>query len=141
MITEDDRQFLDSFEQCSLGAKCWTHAAHVRMGWLVLETSGSFDEAVTRIRTGIMRFNSTKNSIGYQETITVAFARIIDAKRQSGDSWQTFSTKHQDLFDKSCLEKFYSVEILRSEKAREVFVEPDLEQLPGTVAHEGKICL
>jgi hypothetical protein len=45
MITDDDKAFLLSFEECSLGAKCWTHAAHVRMGWLVLETSSSFDGA------------------------------------------------------------------------------------------------
>lgn len=131
MITEDDSQFLDSFEQCSLGAKCWTHAAHVRMGWLVLETSSSFEEALTRIRAGIMRFNSTKNNIGYHETITVAFARVIDARRQAGDSWQTFSEKHKDLFDKSFLERYYTAETLRTERSREVFLEPDREQLPG----------
>lgn len=130
MIMDDDRKFLESFEQCSLGAKCWTHAAHVRMGWLVLETSTSFDDALMRIRNGIMRFNSTKNSIGYHETITIAFARIIDSRREAGESFQVFSEKNKDLFEKTLLERFYSAAILRSEQARESFLEPDLEQLP-----------
>jgi hypothetical protein len=132
MITEDDRNFLESFETCSLGAKCWTHAAHVRMGWLVLQTSPSFDEALIRIRNGILRFNSTKNSIGYHETITVAFARIIDSRREPGQTFQMFAEKNKDLFEKNCLERFYSDATLRSEQARETFLEPDLEQLPLT---------
>lgn len=94
MLTDDDTAFLNSFEQCSLGAKCWTHAAHIRMGWLMLETSNSFDDALARIRAGIMRFNSAKNSIGYHETITVAFAQLIDSKRQPGESWSTFAERN-----------------------------------------------
>jgi len=129
MITEDDRQFLDSFEQCSLGAKCWTHAAHIRMGWLVLQQESSFELALERIRKGIQRFNSTTNSIGYHETITVAFARIIDARLVPGDSWQMFSERNKDLFEKGYLEKFYSTALIRSEQAKASFVEPDRDRL------------
>lgn len=130
MITDDDKAFLQSFEDCSLGAKCWTHAAHVRMGWLVLETSTSFDEAINRIRNGIMRFNSSKNSIGYHETITIAFARLIDSRRLAGETLEGFVARNPDLNDNDCLKRFYSQEILTSEKARQQFVEPDLAPLP-----------
>lgn len=54
MITEDDDNFLRSFEQCSLGAKCWNHAAHIRMAWLVLEKSESFQQALDRIKRGYL---------------------------------------------------------------------------------------
>lgn len=130
MITDDDKAFLQSFEECSLGAKCWTHAAHVRMGWLVLETSSTFDEALERIRSGIMRFNSTKNSIGYHETITIAFARLIDSRRIPGDTLETFVARNPDLLEKDCLKRFYSMAILASEKARQEFIESDLAALP-----------
>ena len=129
MITEDDRLFLESFEQCKLGATCWNHAAHIRMGWLVLQEETSFERALERIRQGIKRFNSTNNSIGYHETITVAFARIIDARRIPGESWLIFSTRNQDLFEKSCLEKFYSSTVLGSAQARENFIAPDRQPL------------
>lgn len=135
MITDDDRAFLQSFEECSLGAKCWTHAAHVRMGWLVLETSSSFEEALERIRSGIMRFNSTKNSIGYHETITVAFARLIDSRRLTGETLEAFLARNPDLQDRNCLKQFYSQAILASEKARQNFIEPDITPLPQSSAH------
>lgn len=130
MITDDDKAFLQSFEDCSLGAKCWTHAAHIRMGWLVLETSTSFEEAINRIRNGIMRFNSSKNSIGYHETITVAFARLIDSRRLTGETLEAFVARNPDLNDKNCLRLFYSQETLASEEARQQFVEPDIVPLP-----------
>ncbi|PZM86275.1 MAG: hypothetical protein DKT66_02445 [Candidatus Melainabacteria bacterium] len=130
MITDDDKAFLQSFEDCSLGAKCWTHAAHIRMGWLVLETSTSFEEAINRIRNGIMRFNSSKNSIGYHETITVAFARLIDSRRLTGETLEAFVARNPDLNDKNCLRLFYSQETLASEEARQQFVEPDIAPLP-----------
>ena len=129
MITDDDRQFLQSFEQCSLGAKCWNHTAHIRMGWLVLQQESSFELALERIRQGIKKFNSTNNSIGYHETITVAFARIIDARLAAEESWQMFAERNKDLFEKSFLEKFYSAASLGAQHARENFIEPDLSQL------------
>lgn len=136
MITEDDEKFLQSFEECSLGAKCWTHAAHIRMAWLVLEQSATLQHALDRIRSGIMRFNSSKNSIGYHETITVVFAQLIDARRQPGDNWSAFTERNPDLFDKNILDQFYSRELLFSDRARQTFVEPDLNELPFAVMVE-----
>jgi len=132
VITTEDREFLTSFEQCSLGSKCWTHAAHLRMGWLVLQEEKSFDSALTRIRQGIQRFNTSNNSIGYHETITVAFARIINERRQAGESWEMFAEKNKDLFEKSFLGNYYSKDVLASEQARASFVEPDIGPLSKT---------
>lgn len=92
--------------------------------------SASFESALEHIRTGIKKFNSTKNSIGYHETITVAFARLIFSRRSDGESWTTFAARNSDLFEKNCLGKFYSPSILSSEEARKAFVEPDLYNLP-----------
>lgn len=130
MISSDDKRFLESFEQCSLGAKCWTHEAHVRIGWLILTTSDTFDVALSRLRNGIMQFNASNNSIGYHETITVAFARIIDSRLQCDESWQEFSTRNLDLFDKACLGRHYSRELLASELAKSKFIDADLIALP-----------
>lgn len=129
MITDDDKSFLASFEQCSLGAKCWNHAAHIRIGWIILNEEPTFESALHRIRNGIQRFNSTNNSIGYHETITVAFARLINAKRLPTDTWTTFSEKNRDLFDKACLSRYYSSVILKSDQARYHFLEPDCQPL------------
>jgi len=138
MITDDDLQFLESFEQCSLASKCWNHAAHIRMAWLVLQQEGSFESALERIRQGIKRFNSANNSNGYHETITVAFARLIDARRIPNESWQMFFEKNNDLFEKNCLEKFYSPELLSS--AHDIYFEPDRSPLPLSV-NEMVLCV
>lgn len=135
MLSGDDIAFLDSFEHCSLGAQCWTHAAHVRMGWLVLETAPTFEAALDRIRNGIMRFNSSKNTIGYHETITVAFAQLIDSRRHAKESFEAFSERNPDLFQKDCLGRFYSADVLSSETAKHTFVEPDLCALPQREAN------
>ena len=132
MITTEDKEFLSSFEQCSLGSKCWTHAAHIRMGWLVLQEENSFESALKRIRQGIQRFNASNNSIGYHETITVAFAQIINERRQLGDSWEMFAEKNRDLFEKSFLANYYSKALLASDEARASFVEPDIGPLSKT---------
>lgn len=131
-LSEDDRNFLEMFEQCSLGKQCWTHSAHVRMAWLVMETSSTFDEALNRIRSGIQTFNSSVQSVGYHETITVAFARVIHAKRQSSSTttWQEFLEEHDDLLSKNCLHQFYTSDVLASDDAKLNFVEPDLKPLP-----------
>ncbi|MBX9770356.1 MAG: hypothetical protein K2X29_03240 [Candidatus Obscuribacterales bacterium] len=135
MITEDDKQFLNSFEQCSLGAKCWTHAAHIRMAWLVLETSQCFEDAVSRIKSGIQRFNSSNNSIGYHETITLAFAAIIDSRRKEGQGFSDFADENPDLFAKDYLNDFYDPAILKTEQAKNAFVEPNKKPLPISVEH------
>lgn len=99
----------------------------------MLETSNSFEHALARMKAGIMRFNSAKNSIGYHETITVAFAQLINLKRQSGESWSVFAERNPELFDKNILNQFYSRELLFSEKARQTFIEPDLTKLQAVV--------
>lgn len=137
-LPQEDEEFLQMFEQCSLDGKCWTHVAHVRMAWLQMERSSSFEEALERIRNGIVAFNSSVQSVGYHETITVAFARLIHHKRQTEPTktWQEFIVKHSDLVSKEnpILHSYYSPEALKAQDAREKFVEPDLNPLPALLA-------
>jgi len=101
------------------------------MGWLVMETSPTFEHALERIRNGIMRFNSSKSSIGYHETITIAFATLIHSKRQPDEDYASFAERNPDLFEKGCLSRFYTLKTLRSAAAKDQFVEPDLDALPS----------
>ncbi|MBX9694450.1 MAG: hypothetical protein K2Z81_18835 [Cyanobacteria bacterium] len=140
-ISEDDREFLDKFEKCTLSGKCWTHEAHIRMAWLRMEQSDSFEEALDRIRSGIKAFNSSVQSVGYHETITVAFARVIHSKRRlskGSSNWQAFLEENEVLLSKNCLLEFYSAELLKSDEARHFFVEPDLKPLPQ-ILESGRI--
>jgi hypothetical protein len=131
-ISAEDQAFLDLFEQCTLQKTCWTHEAHIRFAWLRMEQCKTFDEALDKIRIGIQAYNSSVQSVGYHETITVAFARLIHAKRQKtrAATWQEFLHENEDLLLKRCLLEFYSKEILAGKEARSAFVEPDKKPLP-----------
>ncbi len=133
-LPQEDEEFLQMFEQCSLSGKCWTHVAHVRMAWLQMQRSASYEEALERIRNGIMAFNASVHSVGYHETITVAFARLIFYRRQisNADTWQQFIDVHEDLISKESpiLHEYYSPETLASPEARSSFIEPDRKPLP-----------
>lgn len=133
-LPQEDEEFLQMFEQCSLSGKCWTHVAHVRMAWLQMQRSASYEEALERIRNGIMAFNASVQSVGYHETITVAFARLIFYRRgtSNADTWLQFIELHDDLISKEnpILQEYYSPEILASPESRANFVEPDRKPLP-----------
>lgn len=133
-MTESEAKFLQAFESCALPAEQWTHHAHVRMAWLCLGEA-DFIQALERMRAGIRRYNAEvlDKLAEYHETVTVAFAQLIAARRRSGESWQAFAERNQDLFARTppVLATYYSRERLMSDEARRRFIEPDLRPLPG----------
>ncbi|MBS1997318.1 MAG: hypothetical protein JSS86_13450 [Cyanobacteria bacterium SZAS LIN-2] len=140
-LPDDDAAFLEMFETCSLSGKCWTHTAHVRMAWLQMERASTYEEALQKIRTGIMTFNKAIQSVGYHETVTVAFARLIYDRRQAdpgGTTWLDFLARNGDLLSKESpiLHLYYSPEILATDEARRIFVAPDRKPLPEPLSNQ-----
>ena len=125
-----DEIFLTAFEDTSLPRYEWTHAAHVRMGFLYLSRL-PYAEAEGKIVAGIQRYNAAKgNHTGYHHTITIAFARLIASRLIESSDWSTFQAENPDLLTFACIQKHFGPDLLKSEKARAEFVEPDLEPLP-----------
>ncbi|MGC4042485.1 MAG: hypothetical protein QM758_01630 [Armatimonas sp.] len=125
-----DNEFLEAFEATTLPRQLWTHAAHVRMGYLMFQKYGS-TEAPTHISTGIRRYNEAKgNPTGYHETITAAFCRLIASRFDSASTWDLFQATHPDLLQPGVLERYYTRELLFSPEARAGFVDPNVEPLP-----------
>lgn len=125
-----DDEFLAAFERCSIPKADWTHTAHLRMAWLYLDRL-PFDLAQVRIRTGIRRYNeSLGNTTGYHDTVTVAFARLVAARRTTGEPFDQFRTRCPELFGpyKELLRRHYSDERLKA--GEDEFVEPDRAPLP-----------
>lgn len=133
-IDAEDRRFLDSFELCTLPASEWTHLAHIRVAWACLQLSAPA-AAVTRIRRGILRYNT--EVLGrpemYHDTVTIAFSRLVAARMRPGESWNGFERRIDDFLDRKSpiLLRYYSGDRLFSAEAREHFVEPDLKVLPA----------
>ena len=127
-----DEEFLEAFEDCTLCKEEWTHFAHVRMAWIYLNGLPVCD-AITKISSGIIKYNlSQGNTVGYHDTVTIAFARLIATRVRVGRDWESFVQRNEDLFDKSkpVLLKFYSKKLLSSSEARAKFLSPDLAPLP-----------
>lgn len=139
----NDADLLAAFLAPSLPEKEWTHRAHIRVGWLLLETANAptprerLDLAFNRMRDGLHILNASLNvpdelTRGYHETITLAFLRVIDAARRAAPAQNSdaFCDAHPELLTKFALLKHYSRERIMSAEAKAAFLEPDLEPLP-----------
>jgi hypothetical protein len=130
-----DEEFLAAFEWCTLPRAEWTHAAHVRLAWLYLGRL-PFDQALGQVRDGIRRYNAAHGSDGYHETITVAFVVLIRSRMAdegAGEGFAGFQARNPDLLDRGLLllGRHYDPATLSSAVARQRFVVPDRESLPG----------
>jgi hypothetical protein len=70
--------------------------------------------------------------------MTMAWMRLVDAAMRSSssgpgaaDTFDAFSARHPFLLEKDALKRFYSADVLLSDRARQEWVEPDLARLPG----------
>ena len=125
-------EFIRQFEECTLPASEWTHAAHIRMAWFYLSHC-DYRTGLSRIRNGIRQYNAEvlDKLTEYHETVTVAFAQIIASRIRKDGSWEEFVNENPDLFDKMpILIEYYSPEVLQSVEARTAFIAPDRADLP-----------
>src|SRR5678815_2661142 len=82
-----DEEFARAFERGDVAPEDFSHQSHVRLAWVYLRESDSFDAALARIRDGIKRFAAAAGaSQKYHETITVLWMRLLDEARAGGAS-------------------------------------------------------
>lgn len=124
----DDRQFLDAFDAGTLEPAAFSHAQHVRAAWLCLRDDPSRD-GLARLRRGLKQLAIRAGRPGhYHETITVAFARLIQRRmRELGPhSYDEFERRAPEFFvdGRALLSEIYDDATLNSEEARHRFVAP-----------------
>jgi hypothetical protein len=126
-----DEEFLSALERCELAPEAFTHAAHVRAGYLYLR-AGGFDAALGRIRAAIRRYAAHLGKPDkYHETITVAYLALIQQRlteRGDASGWTRFREQNLDLFEPDLLLRHYRRSELESELARRIFVLPQREE-------------
>jgi hypothetical protein len=135
-----DGELLSRFEQQAIPRPEWTHRAHVMVAYLYVRDL-DFEEALDQIRSGIKALNAANGVeegplMGYHETITVAFARIIAGvvaghHPQRDLSAEEFCDKHPELMCSKLFRLFYSPQVLGSPRAKVSFLQPDIAQLPA----------
>jgi hypothetical protein len=131
---------LHNFEACTIPLSHWNHRAHLTIAYLLL-CGHSLDEAISRMRQGIQRYNAAKGiqqtaTGGYHETLTVAWMRVLHTTMQVyglADGADQFFEQHPHMLSKVLLRLFYSRSCIMSDAARHGWVEPDLAPLPRAV--------
>lgn len=135
-----DDELLHAFRTCALTHSEWNHRAHVRVAYLYLQQYG-YELALQEFRTGIQKLNASHQvpesaTRGYNETITVAFLRLVWAtigaygRVLPTPNSDAFCDEHTQLMSKHDLRLFYSPERRLHPDAKYGFVEPDLAKLP-----------
>jgi hypothetical protein len=121
-----------SFEDGTISREDWRHAEHLTVALYYL-SHHDFETALVKMRDGI--FNLLKSfgvdlskEMPYHETMTVFWMRTADDFRKSknGASMVRICNELIENFDKNYPLRFYSRELLFSDKARAEFVEADL---------------
>ena len=138
IMTDEELQI--QFENQTLPFDLWTHRMHVRIAYIYSKNL-SYSTSLIRLRNGIKAYNKKNNVIetqatGYNETMTVAFLRLIRTTMESYEEIlptkdsESFCDKHPHLLAKTILRAFYSSERRGLPEAKTQFIEPDLSSLP-----------
>ncbi len=118
---------VDRFERCLLGKTDFPHRHHLTVASVYL-FPGDFESAMARMRASLQRFAAHHGVSGlYHETLTRFW--LIQVNQRLDRSLclsQTVSSVIAAINDKNLAKRFYSEEILKSQVAREKWIEPDL---------------
>lgn len=119
-------------ENCEYRKDEFTHVLHLSVAAWYLEHHG-YDEALTRMRSSLLRFTAHHGVTGYHETITQFWLRLCQQFLANRDHGISFGRRVNALVeaygDKQILFDYYSRERVMSEEARQQWVEPDRRSL------------
>lgn len=135
-------ELLGLFETGTIARDDWRHAEHLVVALCYLRGS-SLDEAIGKMRSGILNLLRAfgvdlEKEMPYHETITVFWLRTAYAYMLMNKelSFVEMANGLCELYDKDHPLKFYSRDLLFSDRARAEFTEPDIEDLPKVEAIE-----
>lgn len=122
-----DEELLGRFEKASLRPGEFRHADHIRIAWLYLQRYPAA-QALERFVTHLQRLAQALGADGlYHETITWSYLFLIRQRLVDGESWADFARRNTDLFQwpSPLLARYYSAELLHSERAKRCYLLPD----------------
>ena len=133
---EEIDDFLAAFEAGRIPKPEWTHQAHVAVAGAYVWRDP--DSALPQVRLGILFLNrrhETRNSAdsGYHETLTIFWVSVVKAFCMSrrSDGRLAVINEMMETLPAGLFKQFYGFDVVKSRRARERWVEPDLQVLPG----------
>ena len=133
-VSAEDRAFLRSFDACEVPPADFNHRAHLQLAYIMLATYG-VRQAGEKFRASLQAFlaHNHIDPAKYHETMTQAWLlAVMYFMRRAGDtsSADEFVASSTVLLDPKVMFTHYSSELIRSDRARREFVEPDLDPIP-----------
>ncbi|MBL8184677.1 MAG: hypothetical protein JNK51_07100 [Blastocatellia bacterium] len=130
---EEIDEIVRKFETCTIERSNWHHREHLLVALYYVERVGA-EHAIEKMREGIFRLLTEAFNVDltaempYHETLTVFWVRAVDAFRSAhpNSSLNELADEMTQHFDKELPLRFYSRELLFSDRARETFIEPDV---------------
>ena len=129
-----DAAFQEQFETCTLPPTLFSHEAHLRLAWLLIQEHG-LSQAEVKIQDLLLAYVSALGAREkYNTTLTVAAMKAVHhyMQKSSADSFSNFIEDFPRLKTnfKNLMSAHYSRDIFNSEEAKAHYIEPDL--LPFT---------
>lgn len=132
--TEDEiHKLVSAFEACSFDPSAFRHYQHLTVAlWYVWHLSS--EEALAKMTGGIRRLAEAYGRMGYHETITLFWLRVVSnfaAEHRTSSLTATANALIDHCNNKDLIREFYSDELLATAAAKAGWVEPDLKALPA----------
>lgn len=131
-------KLIDDFEDCVLPRANWNHTAHLTVAMWYLSTLPEI-EATEHVITGIQRYNHatgipTTRFGGYHETMTLFWIAVTRHFRAECNPEMSLLQRTNDFIKAfgvrgNLFRDYYTPERMFSWKARQTWVEPDLQPL------------
>ena len=141
-VSHEDKAFRRAFERCEIASEDFDHPAHVRLAYIYLcETNLAASGNI--MKNSLLRYLNHLGigSAKYHETLTQAWIKAVAyfmARCNACDSASDFMSQCRQLLDSKIMLTHYSAQRLFSEKARNTFVEPDIQSIPQQVPTQSK---
>ncbi len=133
-LTDTDRQFRRDFEAFAVSPADFNHEAHVRLAYVYLAEAG-VEAAAQRMRDALLAFLGHHDlpRSKFHETLTRSWILAVNhfMDKAGSGSASDFIVRHPALLDSKIMLTHYSAQVLFSDEARAVFIEPDLDPIPG----------
>ena len=137
-VSKADMEFLAAFEAGAIAPADFNHRAHVRLAYIYLATN-DVERATYLMRNAIVNFLKHHGiaPMKYHETLTQAWILAVFHfmhRTPSALSAEDFVRQTPLLMDSRIMLTHYSAELLYSPRARQHFVQPDLDPIPRHAA-------
>lgn len=125
-----DQEFEEKFKDCTLSSVLFTHEAHLRLSYIYIRKYG-LDIAIKDLCEQIDNFDQKfGDGTKFNKTVTIASAQIlyhfINKTKTSNfrELLDEFPVLKNDFL--GLLKSHYTLDIFKSKKARQEYLEPDL---------------